>query len=117
MAQNHVQPGEIMPWTNGTGADVASGDPVLVESMLCVALGDIADGESGSLATQEVWSLPKAAVDINQGEDIFWDIDGDPVGGEAGSGCLTNVVADVLAGKAFAPAVAADATVKAKINA
>ena len=61
MAQNHVQKGEVLEWTNGTGSDVASGGPVVIGTLVGVALVDIADGEKGNVAIKEVWRHAKLA--------------------------------------------------------
>jgi len=109
MAQNHVQEGAAMPWTNGTGADVVSGQAVNVADMVCVAAGDIADGESGILFTEEVFTLPKtAALAIGQGAIVYFDV-------AAGEINLTNT--NPVAGKAFVAALAADTTVQVKLGA
>ncbi len=109
MAANHIQRGEAMPWTNSTGAAVSSGDVVLVGDRVCVALGDIADGASGQLATCEVFELTKeASLAIDQGVDVYWDAVNKVI--------TTTATANTLAGCAFAAAAAADATVQVKLN-
>jgi len=73
--KNEIQIGKRITWTNGTGIGVASGDPVVVGGMVCVACGDIADGESGELAAEGVFQLPKTAGSaIAQGEAPLFDI-------------------------------------------
>lgn len=98
-----------MPYTNTSGDDIASGDPVLVGNRLGVALGDIPDGEAGDLALCEVWELPKkAATAIGQGVNVYWD----DTAGE-----ITDVDTDnTLAGCAFAAAAADDATIQVKLG-
>jgi len=110
MAQNHIQEGAAMPYTNATAADIASGDVVLVGNKVCVALGDIAIGASASLACTEVWELPKvAATVIGQGATVYWD---------ATAKVITNVAtANTLAGFAFVAAASADATIQVKLAA
>lgn len=109
MAQNHIEEGEAMPYTNATAADIASGEVVVVGDRVFVALGDIAVGASGSLATCEVWELPKkAATAFGQGDVVYWD---------ATPGEITDVALDgVPAGYAFADAAAGDATIQVKLN-
>ncbi len=108
MAQNHVQKGAVMPWTNGTGAAVSSGDPVAVGDMVGVALGDIADGASGQLAVSEVFTLPKlAAGAIAQGASVYLSA--------AGEISTTNT--DTPAGKAFAAAADGATTIQVLLNA
>jgi len=109
MAQNHIQKGAAMPWTNGTGATVTSGTPVIVGDMIGVAAGDIADGESGILLTEEVFELPKTAAGaIAQGSQVYLD---------ATSGEIGTDNTDTPAGKAFETAADGATTVKVKINA
>ncbi len=109
MAQNHVQKGDAMPWTNGTGSAVASGDVVVVSAMVCVALGDIADGEEGNLATCEVFEVAKEApLVIAQGDIVYWD---------AVNSNIDKTDTNVRAGKAFAAAASADTTVLVKLGA
>lgn len=110
MAQNHIQPGESMPYSNSTGSDIASGSPVLVGDRLCVALGDIPNGEDGNLATCEVWELPNtpAVAAIDQGQDVYWD---------AAAGKITSVAtANTLAGYAWASTLIGDTTIQVKLN-
>ena len=118
MANNHVQEGKKMNWTNGGAAAVVSGQAVVVGTLVGVAETGIAVGEVGVLVVAEVWSLPKATEAITQGAKLYWDANGNPVGGVAGSGCLTATATDnTYAGVAFAPAASGDATVDIKLNA
>jgi predicted RecA/RadA family phage recombinase len=84
-----------------------------------VALGDIADDESGELAVAEVFEVRKAAGEaLTQGSKLYWDADGNPQGGTAGTGCLTATATDnTYAGVAFAAAGATAETVAIKLNA
>ncbi|MBU1247413.1 MAG: DUF2190 family protein [Proteobacteria bacterium] len=116
--KNLIQRGKQMTWTNSTGSDVSSGQVVVVGGVVCVASTDIADGETGELATEEVYDLSKATGAITQGASLYWDADGDPVGGTAGSGALTTTSTDnTYAGKAWAAAASGDLLVNIKINA
>lgn len=73
--KNQISDGTRITWTNGTGSAVASGDPVVVGNMVCVACGNIANGDSGELAAKGVFELPKAAGNaIAQGEAPLFDI-------------------------------------------
>ncbi|MBI9109995.1 DUF2190 family protein [Maridesulfovibrio ferrireducens] len=118
MAQNHICKGKVLDWTNGTGSDVLSGQAVVVGSIFAVALGDIADGESGVLSISEVYALPKAAEALTQGAKVYWDVDGDPKNGVVGSGALTaTALNNVYTGVVMNAAVADAETVNVKINA
>lgn len=62
-----------MDWTNGTGTDVASGQPVHVGAFTCVAVGVIKNGESGVLARKGVYQFKKdTPLVISQGDSVFW---------------------------------------------
>jgi len=118
MAQTHIQRGKVMSWTNATGSDVVSGQVVVVGTILGVAAGDIANTATGELLVEEVHALPKAAEEISQGAQLYWDADGNPVGGVTGSGALTATSSgNTAAGKAFAGAVSGDTSVNIKLNA
>lgn len=118
MATNHIQPGKTMTYANDSGVDIASGDPVLIGSVLGVALVDIPDGSSGSVDVEEVYTVRKASDDITQGAKLYWDADGNPVGGPSGAGCLTTTdTENTYAGVAFEAAGAAASVVAVKLNA
>lgn len=74
MARNRVQDGQVIQWTNG-GTAVVSGDAVVIGALVGVALVDIANGESGSVAIGQVYNLPKVdAAVIAQGESVLYDV-------------------------------------------
>jgi len=108
MAVNHVQTGDVLDYTNATGSDISSGDVVIVGTLAGVALVDIADGDSGSVAVKEVWSLPKKADEaIAQGVAVYLDSNGD----------ITATATDnTFAGHAFAAAAASDTTIDVLLN-
>ena len=109
MAKNYIQKGQAMPWTNGTEVAVTSGEVVVVGAIVAVALVDIAVGDSGILATEEIWELAKEApLVIAQGDIVYWD---------ATAGEIDKTNTNVLAGKAFAAAASADTTVLVKLGA
>jgi len=110
MAQNYQQEGRVLPWTNGTGAAVAAGDPVAVGALIGIALDDIANGAAGSVALDGVWIMPKAAaLAIDQGDLVYWDATGEAI--------TKTSAGNTLAGAAFADAAAAAATVSVKLMA
>ena len=74
MAKNYIQLGSVVEWTNDTGSAVASGDRVTMGSQDGVALVDLDDGESGSVAMDGVWDLPKVSGSAwNPGDRLVWD--------------------------------------------
>lgn len=74
MAKNYVQPGEVIDWTNATGAAVSAGSVVAVGAILGIALVDIAAGASGSVQITGVFNVPKVSgAVIAAGESLTWD--------------------------------------------
>lgn len=73
MAANFVQKGDVLTVTSPTGG-VSSGDPVLVGTVLGVALHDAVQGAELEVALEGIFTLP---ADNNlvmaQGERLFWD--------------------------------------------
>jgi len=71
-SNNYVDTGHIIQYT--AGADITVGSAVVVGQQIGVALEDIANGATGSVAMNGVYNLPKVdAADINQGESVIWD--------------------------------------------
>ena len=63
MAKNYYADGKTMDWTNGTGQNYLSGDPVPVGSVVGVAHADIPVDSEGVLHMCGVWVLPKNGAD------------------------------------------------------
>jgi predicted RecA/RadA family phage recombinase len=96
MAKNYVEDGKTMDWTNSTGADVVSGDPVVVGSLIGVAHGDIANGDGGVLHMTGVIALAKDEADTwSAGDKLYFDDT---------SGNVTATEGDIIAGTAWADA-------------
>lgn len=75
MANNFNQPGNVLTWTNGTGGAITSGTVIKVGPTLGVALVDIANGATGSVAIDGVFDCPKVSgAVIAQGEGLVWDV-------------------------------------------
>lgn len=74
MASNHVQPGKVLDYTNTTGSTILSGKVVAVGQILGVALKDIPNNTTGSVAVDGVFAVPKvSAAVIAAGESLTWD--------------------------------------------
>ena len=83
MATNRVQDGKVLQFTNG-GSAMSSGDAVVIEKLVGVALVDIANGASGSVAITQVYNLPKVdAAVIAQGEQVHYDVSASEVDDES----------------------------------
>lgn len=66
--------GKTMRYTP-SGVSVEKNEILVIGGLLAIALADIADGETGDVAIEEVWELPKldAAV-IAQGDYVDYDV-------------------------------------------
>lgn len=104
MAQNYLHEGCTLKLTNGSGAAIASGEPIFVGGIKGVALADIANNATGPVHTEGVFTLTKkASLAISEGDSLFWDVD---------PGEITKTAADgVFIGVAAAAAGSSDATV------
>jgi predicted RecA/RadA family phage recombinase len=109
MSTTRVQAGKNLEWTNSTGSDVSSGDPVVVGGILTVAEVDIDNGESGNVTTEEVHSLSAVAAESwSQGDELFFDDRQDK---------LTQIpFGNTRAGVAAADKAAAATTADVKLN-
>ncbi len=88
---------------------VIAGQVVVVGSIPMVAPVAIAAGVEGVLSACDGWDVPKATGAWTQGDAIYWDADGDPVTGTAGSGAFTTTAtANYLAGYAARDAASGD---------
>lgn len=73
MANNFSQEGDVLTVTNSTAAAIASGIPIQIGmSQLGIALVDLAISASGSVATEGIYTLSKAAGVITQGQKLWW---------------------------------------------
>lgn len=75
MSTNYVQAGATMEWANGTGSDVSKDDVVVIGNTIAIAAVDIADGESGTLNTEGVFTVPKVSAAVfTQGDALIYDV-------------------------------------------
>lgn len=71
-------------------ADVAAGEIIVVGSDLRIAHLDMPAGRMGALhVDNNLYSIQHGADEIADGAIVYWDADGDPVNGDAGTGCAT----------------------------
>jgi predicted RecA/RadA family phage recombinase len=74
MAQNFIQDGKVLEYTNA-GSAIASGAAVVMNDLVGVALGSIANGATGQVATEGVFELTKETpLVISQGDKVYWDV-------------------------------------------
>lgn len=115
MAKNYIQEGRIVPFT--AGADIVSGQVVVVGSLVGVSMADVANGKTGQMAVEGVFDIPAAAAAITVGAPVYWDADGDPYGGTADSGAATATATDnILMGHAIAAKGLNGGTVRVKLG-
>lgn len=70
---------------------VSAGDVVLIgDNYVAVAKRDIAANAKGALDVDGVFDGVKDSSDIEFGDPLYWDSDGDPVGGTAGTGAFSS---------------------------
>jgi hypothetical protein len=79
---------------------------------------DIAANALGSLDCDGVFDVVKVTGAITNGDAIYWDVDGDPVGGTAGTGAAggTSTIGNLI-GVAVAAATETATTVRVKLTA
>jgi len=106
---NFIQAGETMRWTNSTGSDVVSGEPVPVAGRIYIAQDDIANGAAGVLAVAGVYRCAKEApLVIAIGSALYWD---------AGNAQMTTTVgANTYAGIAHQAGASADTTIDVRLQ-
>lgn len=95
---------------------VAAGDVIVQSNLVAVATSAIAASALGSLSTGGVFDVVHAADVIAAGGAVYWDADGDPVGGTAGTGAATSTSSNnTYMGHAIAAVAETDATVRVKL--
>ena len=91
MAQNYqarfIQEGLSIDYTPGSA--VASGQVVVQGSMIGVSKTPIAANALGALAVRGIFDVVKANEQQALGAALYWDADGNPYNGTAGTGCAT----------------------------
>lgn len=108
MTTKFVQPGEVIDYT--AGANIASGQVVLMGARIGVALKAIANGETGPMQVTGVFNIAKLSTDnMAQGALLYWD--------NTNSRLTTTASGNTLAGFAASAAGASTTSVNIKINA
>ncbi|MDT3335661.1 DUF2190 family protein [Shewanella sp. SP1S1-7] len=106
--KNYVQDGKTISFT--PTAAVASGEAVLLATLLVVAIGAIAANTLGEGVTEGVFELPKKSTDVVAlGVDLYWD--------DTEKELTTTATDNTKVGKAWLAAGNGAETVWVKINA
>lgn len=106
MATNYVQEGNALDYT--AGADIVSGDFVLIGAIGGVAKTNIANGKTGAVHIKGVFSVPKASGAVTQGAKLYWD--------NTNKVLTTTASGNTFVGVAAAAAASGDANVKILLN-
>jgi predicted RecA/RadA family phage recombinase len=105
----YVTAGRVLDYV--AGANITSGQVLVVGTKIGVALAAISNGSTGSVQIAGVFTLPKKAADvIAQGANVYWDSVTN--GGEI----TTTVGSNTLAGVAYVAAAGATTTVQVLLN-
>ncbi len=80
MATNYKAQGLVLQYTCGASESVSSGEVVFVGGIPGIAIHDIGNNETGSVAIDGVWVLdkhndPTHGADFKVGSPVYWDAD------------------------------------------
>ncbi len=110
-----IQEGQSIDYTPVSA--VAAGQVVVQGSMIGVVKTPIAAGALGALAVKGIFDVVKANEQQALGAALYWDADGNPYNGTAGTGCATTTSAgNTFIGFAQAAAGATDEVVRVLWN-
>ena len=74
MSTNYVYSGDVVDYTN-SGSAISAGAVVVIGQQIGVALVDIANGATGSVALDGVFTVPKVSgAVIGQGQSVIYDV-------------------------------------------
>ena len=94
-------------------AAVSAGDVIVIAGILAIAHNDIAAGVLGALSVGGIYDVEKDSSEITEGAALYYDEDGNPVDGTAGSGAFTTTSGgNTFGGYALADAGASDTHVR-----
>lgn len=106
MAKNFVQEGKALNYT--AGADIVSGDFVLIGTIGGIAKTAIANGKVGAVHVTGIFNVAKATGAITQGAKLYWD--------NTNKVLTTTASGNTIVGVAAAAAASGDATVAILLN-
>jgi predicted RecA/RadA family phage recombinase len=106
MAKNFVQEGKALNYT--AGADILSGDFVLIGTIGGIAKTAIANGKVGAVHVTGIFNVAKATGAITQGAKLYWD--------NTNKVLTTTASGNTIVGVAAAAALSGDATVAILLN-
>ncbi len=83
----YVQAGGAVDYTPVSA--VVAGQVIVLDGRIAIATRPIAAAALGALATTGIFKMVKKNEEIAGGAAVYWDADGDPYGGDAGTGAIT----------------------------
>jgi len=96
-----------------SGADVVAGQVVVIGAHIGIAPVLIKDGKLGAIDIGGIFDVVKVNGVTNDGAALYWDADGNPQGGVAGTGAATTVsAANTFLGFGIGATLADDETVR-----
>ena len=115
MQGTFIQEGKSIDYTPGSA--VVAGQVVVQQNLVGIAVEPIAASTLGALAVSGVFDVVQAAEIIPAGAPVYWDADGNPVGGSAGTGAVTaTATGNTFMGFAQALTAATDSTVRVALR-
>lgn len=116
--------GDTHDYTPASTAVVA-GDVILIGTIPMVAKDAIAVAARGVLSSKGTFKCPKDSSTFADGDAVYWNATGNPVGGTAGTGAMTSTPSTYLAGYVdtgttdgtYSGALTGDATVRVNLTA
>lgn len=100
MTDKYVQKGDVINYT--ASAAISAGDVVVLKHCIGIALTDIANGDTGAVAIEGVFTVPKVSAAVFVvGEKLIWDTSAsafDDSAATAATGDITGAVVAVAAG-------------------
>lgn len=104
MSTTQKQIGDILLYSNDSGADIAVDAIIVIGDAVAIAIVNIANGESGSVAVAGVHELAALTAGVwKQGDELWWDDANDKLTHVAGGNTYAGIAA---ADKANAATVA-----------
>lgn len=91
MQGTFIQPGREIDYTPSVA--VAAGQVVVQANLVGIANEAIAANTQGALSVAGIFDVVQAAEAITVGSPVYWDADGNPVGGTEGTGAATATAA------------------------
>ena len=98
-------------------SDTLAGTIVVQGELVGVVNTDVSADSKGSISVDGCYSIVKTSEAITAGARVYWDADGNPVGGVAGSGASSPTATDnTYCGVAIEDAASTDTTVKVRLG-